>query len=370
MSTRTGYSLTVDGSPLPAVVLGQLERVECEEHLRLADVLRLHFSAAQKAGARGWEIIDDGLFGRLARIRLDVTVGSGSQPLFEGYVVEAIAGFSSDPDKTTYTVVAFDTSVLLHLQARTRAWPDMSDGDVADAVFADYGLASIVESTQPTRADTDQTLLQSETDMQLLRRLARRNGYECYVDLNQSGVPTGHFHPAELDAEPQGIISVGLGAQSNTEKLSVSHDMLRPVSAAAHNVDHGSLEVQEASAIAVAAPLLGGESVLTTNRPRTHLVRGTALAAVPELQSYAQAVTDRSALAIRAEGEVRSATYGGVIRARKPLLVRGAGGSLSGTFLVERVFHAFAGTDYTQSFTLVRNATGLAGEDFTGMAGG
>jgi hypothetical protein len=84
-----------------------------------------------------------------------------------------------------------------------------------------------------------------------------------------------------------------------------------------------------------------------------------------ELQTASQAEVDRSAWAITAEGEVNTVAYGAVLRAKRPIMVRGAGRQFSGTYYVERVLHSFTGDGYTQQFSLRRNADGLSGqEDF------
>jgi hypothetical protein len=84
------------------------------------------------------------------------------------------------------------------------------------------------------------------------------------------------------------------------------------------------------------------------------------------LQTYAQGVVDRSTWAISAEGELNTVAYGGLLRAKRTVLVRGAGSLYSGTYFVERVLHTFTGSGYTQRFTLKRNALGLTGaEDFS-----
>jgi phage protein D len=90
------------------------------------------------------------------------------------------------------------------------------------------------------------------------------------------------------------------------------------------------------------------------------------MAQTGELQALAQAVVDRSAWAISAQGELNTLAYGGVLRAKRPVEVRGAGRQFSGTYYVEKVLHSFSGDGYTQRFELRRNAIGLTGaEKFT-----
>lgn len=88
------------------------------------------------------------------------------------------------------------------------------------------------------------------------------------------------------------------------------------------------------------------------------------MAQAGEVQRFAQSVVDRSSWAIVAEGELNTLAYGGLLKAKQPVMVRGAGRAFSGRYYVERVLHTI-GSDgsYTQRFTLRRNAIGLTGQE-------
>ena len=84
---------------------------------------------------------------------------------------------------------------------------------------------------------------------------------------------------------------------------------------------------------------------------------------IGEQQPFSQAVADESALAITAEGELNTAAYGGLLRAKRTVSVRGAGRQFSGLYYVERVHHVLTSESYTQNFTLRRNGLGLTGRE-------
>ena len=58
-----------------------------------------------------------------------------------------------------------------------------------------------------------------------------------------------------------------------------------------------------------------------------------------------------------------------LFRARKPVLVKGLGGTLSGRYLVERVRHVITLGSHKQRLTLRRNALGVTGDEPFGDAG-
>jgi phage protein D len=55
---------------------------------------------------------------------------------------------------------------------------------------------------------------------------------------------------------------------------------------------------------------------------------------------------------------VDTARYGAVLRARRPVGVRGAGRSFDGNWYVTKVTHEIARDRYQQSFALSREGTG------------
>lgn len=360
------YLLTIDGQEAPAELLAAMQRLEVEEHDSLASIMRLSFAIAIASGGSGWTVIDDELFPRLAVVALSIKSGSGEpEPVLTGYVIETRAVFGEEPAASTLDVVAMDASVLMNLEEKVRAWPNMADSDIAQSIFGEYDLTPVVDTAEPTRQEDDVVPIQRGTDMQFLRRLAERNGFDLFVSSGASGVE-GHFHAPKLDDPPQGVLTVGFGGASNVSSLTVTHDALRPTTASAAHLAIESQEVQSGQADSVSLADLGGTSVLEAEKPRATLLARTGLVDTAELQTLTQAVVNRSSWAVRADGELNTDHYEGVLRARKPVSVRGVGQTLSGTYYVERVLHAFTQDGYTQQFTLRRNALSLSGsEDFT-----
>jgi phage protein D len=364
----TSYTLLVDGQPLAAEAMQFLQQVEAEEHLRMADMLRLTFSISVREDGSGWRVLDDGLFAPLTNLRLLITVGNADAvPVIDAYVIETQTDFSNNPTESLLHVLAMDGTILMNLEDKARAWPGMSDGDIASTLFDEYGFTPEVETTDVTYEEDDTLVVQRGTDIQFLRLLAQRQGFEVYLEVDPgSDSLTGHFHPLRLDQEPQGVLTVAMGQSSNLNRLQVRWDMLRPTQAQVDNLDAGSGENQSGAASDTDWPLLGREGVFDAGTPRLTRLLPEGVVLDAELLPLAQGLSNRSALAIIAEGELNSEAYGAVLRAKRTVLVRGAGEQYSGAYLVERVLHLFAEGEYTQSFTLRRNATGpQTQDDFT-----
>jgi phage protein D len=360
------YTIQVAGTALDAETLSAIQSVEVEDHAELADVARLKVSTAVGGKNRNWTVIDDPLCQRLTNVKIGVRLGGGPvTPLIDGYVIDVRASLTANAGGSLAEIVLMDATVLMDLEEKVRAWPNQSDSTVADAIFTEYGFDIDLQDTSFVRQDSDVTAMQRSSDIRFLHRLAERNGFECFVDVGDSGRTTGHFHAPKLDQNAQTVLSVNLGTATTVDDFKVRYDMLKATTAAASGIDAHDATAQPVQAPSSSEKTLGGASTIPTDLPRTRLLPGSGLSRAAELQTLAQSVVDRSTYAITAEGVVNAAALGQVLKAKQPVLVRGAGVQFSGQYYVQSVLHRFEQNAYKQQVTLKRNAAGLTHrEDF------
>ena len=110
-------------------------------------------------------------------------------------VIQKVTGFQ------TLAIEGHATSVLMNKVARCRTFEHMSRADVVRKLAQESGYG-------PTRQDIEDTghvlpvITQARmTDAQLIRRLARREGFEFYVDFD--GL---HFHKRRLGQRPSRVL--------------------------------------------------------------------------------------------------------------------------------------------------------------------
>jgi phage protein D len=357
------YTLTIGGLPASEDLLQAIQQIEVEDHASMADMVRLRVVIGVADGCAGWSFVDDDIFQRLAKIQIKVAVGSGrEETLINANIIETNATFANQPGTSILNVVAMDPTVLMNLKQVVKAWPNRSDSDVAREIFSarEYNFTPIVDTTNWRRQENDQTMMQRGTDIQFLQELARRNGFEVYIETNgNTGVVEGHFHAPRLDLPPQGVLSVNMRDATNVNSFNARFDMLRPATVQTANLDVESAEPQQSQVTRSRSTTLGRETALGSQQQRVVLPAQTGLARTGEQQPYAQGLADESALAITADGELNTVAYGAVMRAKRTIDVRGAGKQFSGTYYVERVHHVLTADSYKQNFTLRRNALGL-----------
>jgi hypothetical protein len=363
------YSLLVDNLPAPASLIDVIDDIEVEADVAMASILRLRVRISLDESGTRWQVLDDDVFTRLASIQLLVTIGAGlPNVVFDGYVTEVEATMmDADSGASWLNVIAMDATAIMNLEEQARDWPNMTDSLIAMQIFAEHGLIPLADPTVPPRIQTDTTVVQRDTDIRFLRSLARRNGFDVFV--NPTLVPSvveGHFHPPRVDFPPQGVLTVAMNDVNNAGGFVFKNEMLRPTTTVAHGVDARTVEAQDASESGTALTELGRSSLHSGDRPRSVFLQPGGLAQTGELQSAAQGSVDRSSWAVTATCLVDSYQYGGVIRPGATILVRGTGSTVSGTYFVEKVRHTFEGENhghYRQHVTLRRNAVAAIGTE-------
>jgi len=243
------YTLLISNSPASSELLEAVQEVQVENNCDMASIFRLRIAVG--VGNTGdWTILSDDPFQPLTPVTTRMQVGTGlGEPLISGYVTSHHLEIKNEPGQSYLEVVGMDATALMNLEEKVAAWPNMADSDIASAIFGNYGFTPRVERTQPVRQGDDVTTLQRGTDIRFLRRLAERNGFECYVETDPTlNADVGHFHPPELQGTPQGPLSVNFGAETNVTSFTARYEMLKPTTAEASDLDIHTKSVQTGQA--------------------------------------------------------------------------------------------------------------------------
>src|SRR5215469_1423776 len=127
---QVAYTLYIDGQPASEDLIDVIQRMEVEDHAQMADMVRLSVAISIRDGCNSWNVVDEDTFHRLAKLRIDVNVGSGkTEPLIEAYVIETNADFANQPGQSVLNVVAMEPTVRMNLDEKVRPWPNMADSD-------------------------------------------------------------------------------------------------------------------------------------------------------------------------------------------------------------------------------------------------
>jgi phage protein D len=359
---RVGYTLLIAMVPAPAPVIEAVQDIEIEASLDQASVFRVRFGITQtKTG--DWSILELDPFRPLVPVSIRVQRGiRPPEAVINGYVTDQRVIYGHEASGcSTLEVTGMDATHLMNLQERVKPWPNLPDSGIAAAIFGQYGVVPRLDATSPVLTEPDGTTIQRGTDIRFLRRLARRNGFDCYVQPEPvSGLDFGHFRARRTAGLPQAVLSVSMGEETNVHDFAVRYEMTKPTTAVAAGLDVATKAPQPALAPVPSELPLGLEGTLMRELPPA-VVRpaDTGLPRTAELQRAAQAVVSRSSWSVVATGTV--GTDVGVLRPGGLVNVRGAGRVYNGSYVVTRVTHSLAPCAYEQRFEARRNAVAMTG---------
>ncbi len=367
MTAATNIELA--GNRLDAQILARMTRLEVRETDRDPTMAIIRFGLSQMPNGEMFPL-DNDVFTPATKLALDIAAPGGRAiRMLDGYVTHVRPHFESVEANCYLEIVAMDAGALMAIGDHAEAYPDATDSEVAKKVFARHSLVDAVTSTN-LRHDKDvQLLVQRESDWAFVQRLARRNGFRCYLEHDAGrGAVVAHFGPLST-ASPQADLAI-LRAGSNLKWIDVHHPYAVPVRARAAGIEPIAKRLVQARGTRITEPLGGDDAVTATDRGL-----GAARVTARErwlrdpqpngasITTEANAATDELELCLEARGELDPALYRGLLRARRAVLLKGVGSRLAGTWYVSSVRTTLDTGVLTQTFVLQRNALTPSGRE-------
>jgi hypothetical protein len=367
--------------PAPPALINAMHRIEIETSTDLASTFRMRFGMTQSPGL-DWDLVgplfQDALFRPFTPVQIRVKVGVEiPQAIINGYIGGQQALYDDQSGSSALEITGLDATMLMNLQEKVLAWP-MTDAEIAQQIFTQYRITPMVSPTLRSLAETEGTTTQRGTDIRFLRRLAQRNGYECFVLPDpQTGIDLGYFGPATNYPDPaDAVLNVRMGSDTNVSEFKIRYDMTRPTTAIGMGVD---VQTRTPTAFPVVSPAtpppidnlypfgtpMGLDDALRRSfGPLSQPIifpAETGQFTAPGLGTATQAIVNRSSWAVMAEGTVGSDV--GVLRPGNTINVRGVGLFFNGSYYVTRVSHTIDCDSYIQKFEAQRNAVTMTGNE-------
>lgn len=350
------YRVYFDNAAADDERLGRIAAIRVDQGIGMAAEAELELPVDPDLNGE-WLGIDDDFVQPFRRVRVDVAVGEGDfVPLIDGPIVAQRFELSAAPDESTLLLVVQDDTVLLNREEKVAIFEDQAAHEIAAALIEACGLTAEVGETPDAGAALTRVVVQRGTNMQLLRELARRHGMFVYVRPGASpGQSVGVFERPQLAAGDLPEILL-LGAERNVNQFSAEYDALRPMSAAAASLSIADKSVLSADTDAPALDALGARPAHELAAPLTRTLLARTREEQADLDAATAAAVDLSSWAFSAHGEVDADGYAGVLAPHRVVQVAGAGGALSGSYLISHVTHSINAGRYAQQFVLRRNA--------------
>lgn len=356
-----GAIIKIDGAAAPDLLGASLELV-VDTDFRLASSFRLKIGTHRESDGT-WVFLDDKRIALWKPVEISASINDDETQLILGYITQISMHLDPDQGSSFVEIMGMDKTCLMSLEEKIKAWPKTKDSDIARQIFTDHDLAAIVDDTAVVHEDAAATIMQRDTDMVFLKRLARRNGFECCVRGN-----TGYFRKPVLSTPAQPVLAAHFGMDTNLGFLDARVNALRPMRTEMNQIDPIAKQLASASADAGEQKQLGRDAALSFEIPggvRSKMfVKQEVAVNQQEMQNLCRAMFDEAEWLAEANGEIDTATYGAILETMQLVPVKGAGEIFSGVYYVTSVKHLFGMSGYTQHFTARRNALAPTASDF------
>jgi phage protein D len=379
------YQLFLNGDSADADLTSALASLEVEENLDLPGAAQLSLPVTRSESG-DLTYVSDSRFQPLATLAVVASptadsgaalasaisaLGGGDGPsgqcIFDGLILSHKLHLETGNAKSNLTVWAQDASWLMNLEEKVKEWIDVTDADVAGAIFGDYGITPADDNDDddsPSHTEAGHSLMQRSSDIQFLRALARRNGKVCRVACaDKPGKRIGYFAKPKLDSDPAAVLAINDLEKWNVSALDLSWDATLPTAVIARQALFTDKDEDGASADSTDSGLkpLGDRGLADfTGKPMSVLLAAPVDDA-GELTLRAHALLREAGWFARCEAEADVARLGVILRAGMVVRIDAIGTLHSGSYLVWSVRHTITADAHKMKFVLVRNAVGPAG---------
>jgi len=348
--------ICVDDTP-NEVLTQNISSLEVYEKMDQNTTYKLNFAVDVCDGDIGESIADDtapdGILSVLANVNDNLVC------LVKGPVTQQETHLRHGGAGSVLLIEGEDTGLDMDHTPRYHVTDSGTDSDIAISIISGNNqMVADVESTdESTHSEDNHSHIQRETDLSLLRTLARRNGYHFWITYSNEGIATGHFRSRSLDGTPEVTLIVNL-ENNNIDLLRVNSDSTRP-----SRTEGRQLNLRTKTVI-------GGQSTLEDT-----ILGSTSLSQVngSEQQTVhvAPIVDDAGALEARSRGALRDAQWFikatcqtslhrlcDIVRFHTLVEVQGGGSRHSGKYYVTGVKHKIDAVGHFMEVEMERNAWG------------
>jgi phage protein D len=347
-----GISIRVGGAPDD--VAASALSAEVSERMGQPTSYRLEYSLDSAQG--DFPLLKESKLDAGSEISIIVPAAGRSECLVKGPVYGQQIRMEQGGAGSTLSVLGADSLVKLDREDKVAAWSDLTDSSAVTSILSQNNFVPDVDTTQAAHVELKHTLIQRETDLAFIRRLARRNGNLFWLTCDETGVETAHFKRPVLSGQGDCELVINLtDPRSNVTSLEISWDVERPVTAQAAEVDLSDKSDITSSVQRSPLTALGGSAL-------ADIASGTRAAHVQapvddsgDLQSRAEAALIEASFFVRATGSTTLAALGKVLRSHRLVNLRGAGSRHSGLWFCSAVRHTIDLSEHRMEFELIRN---------------
>jgi hypothetical protein len=351
---------------VPRAALDALESVEVTTRDVGASGFQLTFSIDKQSPLQLLFLLSGGAPLLFMRVVVAATVNGAASVLIDGVITNNEIAPGAQGSNSTLTITGSDLTELMG-QSNWSGFPFPACPPEARValLLAKYAVFGVVPFIIPAlltdiSVPIEQIPAQQGTDLDYIRLLAKEAGYVFYLDPGPApGMSRAYWGPQLKVGTAQPALSTDLDAYTNVESIHFRFNQGQnkiPL-VYIYNQETGITIPVPIPPVTPLNPPLGLIPPLPTNimadlKPfRSDLSKRS----IPSAIMMGLAAAAEYCEAVTGQGTLDVTRYGGVLRARELVGVRGAGPAFDGYYYVTSVTHKIKRGEYKQDFSLSRN---------------
>lgn len=320
---------------------------------------RLEFRVSARSSLHT-KFLAGGLGVPLLRVVVAATVNGQPAVLIDGVMTEhqtspGLNGLS------TLSIIGEDLTQLMDFQDWSGLpFPAMPAFARVALILAKYSPLGVIPKVVPNISTfgpnpIDSVPTQKGTDLQYIKLLAQRAGYEFYLEPGPvAGTSMAYWGPTIKFGQAQPALTMNMDAANNVESLSFQFKNTRAALPIAMIQDENS-KIPIPIPVGNISPLNPPLGLLSPIPNKIVRLKNTAKLKFAEALEAALVRSSKGTNCVTANGTLDVVRYGRLLEPRKLVSVRGAGLAYDGLYYVESVTHKIKPGEYKQDFTLSRN---------------
>jgi hypothetical protein len=350
----------------PRAVMDALAEVEVTVNDVDTSGFKIMFSIDKQSPLQILFLLTGGLPLLFMRVVLVATVNGVANVLIDGVITNNHIAPGDKGSNSTLTLIGEDLTALMNQSNWSGlpfpACPPEARVAMLVAKYSVFGIFPLIIPSVMLDIPLPIDLIpgQQGTDLAYIRSLAEQVGYVFYIDPGPGpGVSKAYWGPQIKVGPVQPALNVDMDAYTNVESLTFSFDQQKNKIPFVfiYNEQTGITFPIPIPPITPINPPLGLIPPLPTNilgdlRP---IRKDLAKRPIPQAIMIGLAAAAEMAEAVSGDGSLDVTRYGGILKARQLVGVRGAGTAFDGLYYVKSVTHRIKRGEYKQSFKLSRN---------------
>jgi hypothetical protein len=250
-----------------------------------------------------------------------------------------------------------DSSIKMDREFKSVVWADSRDSDAVSSILGNYGYVPDVQTTNAGHPENKHTLVQRDTDLRFVRRLARRNGFLFWITSDSTGIETAHFKRPPIDGTAETQLVINLDSPA-IQTLDITWDVERPTSIEGKQLDLNTKTDLDGAVGQTPQRILGNTGLKDITRDTRSVHVSAPADDAGDMQARGEGALIEADWFIQATCSTSLGTLETLVHSHTIIEIRGAGSRHSGTYFVSGVRHVIDAASHKMEIELVRNGWG------------